>query len=336
MCLFAAAFAVTALYVPGVTLLLVALAAAGLVAAAARGARVELDLSADRVEEGEPLTVTARVSGGLAVACRGTLQVLPGAAATAIDWRRRSAQQSLRSVRRGRAVVGPATARWSDPFRLCASERASEPRTLLVLPRTQRLRRRELDSIAALPEASLAHTDGTELDGLRELEPGSPASRIHWLTLARTGVAMERRLRGDEDRRPFTVVLDPRAAASEAQLDMAVRAAASLCLGLGSAGGCSVLVGDQPRLQDLGPGLEAWEPVHEMFALVTGASAPRWELVRGARRIVLVHPGLSQAPRDVSVSCTVSPSPRAGAPVLFSVAGCSVQAPGAARERRAA
>jgi uncharacterized protein (DUF58 family) len=336
MCLFAAAFAAAALYVPGVTLVLVALAAATLVAAAARGARVDLDLSADRVEEGEQVAVTARVSGGIAVACRGTLRVLPGAATSPLDWRRRSAQQSLRSVRRGRAVVGPATAHWADPFGLSARERASEPRELLVLPRVQRLRPRELERIAALPEPVLSPTDGMELDGLREWIPGSPASRIHWLTLARTGTAMERRLRGDQDRRPFTVVLDPRSGASESDLDMAVRAAASLCLALARAGGCSVLVGDQPRIEDLGPGLEAWERLHETLALVTPAAVPRWELVRGARRIVLVHPGQSRTPREVSVSCTVSPSPRPGAEVLFNVAGCAVQTIGRTRERRAA
>ncbi len=336
MCLFAAAFAVAALYVPGVTLLLVALAAAILVSAASRGARVELDLTADRVEEGEQVTVTARVEGGLAAACRGTLRVLPGAAPAPLDWRRRSAQQSLRSVRRGRATVGPATAAWSDPFRLCARERASEPRELLVLPRVQRLRRSELERLAALPEPMLSPTAGMELDGLREWIPGSPASRIHWLTLARTGTAMERRLRGDQDRRPFTLVLDARSAASEPALDMAVRAAASLCLALATAGGCSVLLGDQPRVEDLGPGLEAWARLHELLALVTPGAAPRWELVRDARRIVLVHPGPRRAPAELSVSCAVSPAPQAGHEVLFNVAGCAVQAIGSGRERRAA
>ncbi len=336
MCLFAAAFAVAALYVPGVTLLLVALAATVLVSIAASGARVELDLTADRVEEGEDVTVTARVSGGLAPACRGTLCVLPGAPAARLDWHSRSAEQILRTVRRGRASVGPATARWTDPFRLCARERGSAPRELLVLPRVQRLRRRDLERIASLPEPRSSPMDGMELDGLRESVPGAPASRIHWLTLARSGEWMERRLRGDEDRRPFTVVLDGRSAASDAALDMAVRAAASLCLGLATSGGCAVLIAGQPRVEDLGPGLEAWGRLHELFALVAHGASPRWELVRDARRIVLVHPGPSQAPGDVPVSCSVSPLPEAGAEVLFSVAGCAVGAAPRARAGRAA
>ena len=336
MCLFAAAFAVAALYVPGVTLVLVALGATVLVSAAARGARVELDLTADRVEEGEHVTAAARVSGGLAVACRGTLRLLPGVAPTQLDWRHRSAEQALRTVRRGRVTVGPATARWADPFGLCSRERASAPRELLVLPRVQQLRSGELELIASLREPASSPTDGMELDGLREAVPGSPGSRIHWLTLARTGEWMERRLCDDEDQRPFTVVLDARSAAGEGALDMAVRAAASLCLGLAAAGGCSLLVPGQPRVEDLGPGLEAWARLHELLALVTHGAAPRWDLVRQARRIVLVHPGPSQAPGEVPVSCSVSPVPQAGAEVLFNVAGCAVAAVGGARAVRAA
>jgi uncharacterized protein (DUF58 family) len=336
MCLFAAAFAVAALYVPGVTLLLIALASAVLVHLAARRARVELDLTADRVQEGEQITVTARVSGGVAPACRGTLRVLPGAPPVRMDWHSRSTEQLLRTVRRGRTTVGPATASWADPFHLCSSERRSSSRELLVLPRIQQLGRRELERIASLPEPGAAITDGVELDGLRQGVPGAPAARIHWLTLARSGVWMERRLRGDEDGRPFTVVLDACSAPSESALDMAVRAAASLSLGLATMGGCSVLIPGQPRLEDLGPGLEAWGRVHELFALVTHGSAPRWDLVRDARRIVLVHPGPDQAPADVAVSCSVSPAAPAGGEALFGVAGCAVRVAGRTRARRAA
>ncbi len=325
MCLFAGAFAVSALYVPGITLLLVALAAAGLVWAAAHGARVELELTADRVQEGEEVTVTARVRGGVAPACRGTLSVIPGAAPVPLDWRRRSGEQSLRTLRRGRVAVGGATARWADPFRLCSRERSSEARELLVLPRVQRLRRRDLQQIAALPEPPPARTAGIELDGLRELLPDSPASRIHWLTLARKGVTMERRLRDGEERRPFTVVLDTCTGASADALDMAVRAAASLCLGLASAEGCAVLLPGRSRVEDLSPGLGAWPRLHELLALIEPGMAPRWELVRDAPRVVLVAPAATRAPAGVAVTCTVSPSPDAGGEVLFTVAGCAVQ-----------
>jgi uncharacterized protein (DUF58 family) len=336
MCLFAGAFAVAALYVPGVTLLLAALVSAALVSAAARGARVELELSADRAEEGEPVTVTAHVSGGLAGACRGALRVLPGAAPVALDWRRQPAEQSLRTVRRGRATVGPATARWADPFGLCVRERTSATRELLVLPRVQRIRGRDLDRIASLPEPSCTHLGGIEVDGLRELIPGSPASRIHWLTLARTGVPMERRLSGGEDRRSFTIVLDARSAANDGALDMAVRAAASLCTGLAATGGCSVLLAGRPRVDDLGPGLQGWARLHELLALVEHGSAPRWELVRSARRVVLVAPGPVRAPAGIPVSCFVSPRPEPGAELLFNLAGCAVQAAGRTRAGRAA
>ena len=41
-----------------------------------------------------------------------------------------------------------------------------------MLPRVQRLRRSELERIAALPEPMLSPTDGIELEGLREYDPG--------------------------------------------------------------------------------------------------------------------------------------------------------------------
>jgi uncharacterized protein (DUF58 family) len=145
MCLFAGAFAVSALYVPGVTLVLVALAAAVAVSGAARGARVELDLSVEQIEEGEEVSVRARVAGGLAACCRGALTVLPGAPSTRLSLRSRTAAQVLRPVRRGRLVLGPSRARWSDPFQICARERTSHTRQLLVLPRVRAVRRSDLE-----------------------------------------------------------------------------------------------------------------------------------------------------------------------------------------------
>src|SRR5262249_23202082 len=51
-----------------------------------------------------------------------------------------------------------------------------------------------------------------EVDGLRPYREGSPASRIHWPAVARTGEMIERRLIAGGDPRPL-VVFDPRAAA---------------------------------------------------------------------------------------------------------------------------
>jgi uncharacterized protein (DUF58 family) len=335
MFLLAGAFAVPALYVPGVTLVLVALAAAASVSAAARGARVELDLTAERVEEGDPVTVRACVVGGLAGSCRGALRLLPDAAPTALGWRARSAAQRVRPVRRGRVSIGPASARWADPFQICSRERVSTTRELLVLPRVQALRRDHLERILSLPDARRSFTAGLEPDGLRPYRPGSPASRIHWLTVARTGTPMERGFCEETGRWPVTVVLDARAATSDDALDMAVRAAASLCAGLAKAGGCSVLLPGRPGIETLGPGLEGWAHLHELLALIHGG-APRWELARESRRLVLVQARPPQVPPGISVCASVSPLPDPRAGVLFNVAGCAVQPAASAGAERAA
>jgi uncharacterized protein (DUF58 family) len=336
MCLFAAAFAVSALYVPGVALLLVALAASIAAPAAARGARVELELSAERVEEGERAIVRARVSGRLAEWCRGSLRVLPGAQAARLGWRSRVVEQSVRTVRRGRVTVGPAKARWADPFQLCIRERMSETRELLVLPRVQPLRARDAAQLLSLPDARARGAPGLEFDGLRPPVPGAPASRIHWLTAARTGTPMERRFCEESDRWPVTIALDARAAASEEALDAAVRAAASLCAGLGQSGGCSAMLPGLHGLASLSSGLDGWAQLHEALALVEDGMAPRWELAREAHRLVLVQARTPQPPPGLAVSCFVSPVPDRSAGILFSIAGCAVQPARGARMGRAA
>ena len=83
------------------------------------------------------------------------------------------------------------------------------------------------DATPAHARAALIAAAETELDGLREHRPGSPASRIHWPAVARGHGLMERKLISEADSRPL-VVLDPRAPASQDALDNAVRAAASL------------------------------------------------------------------------------------------------------------
>ena len=70
-----------------------------------------------------------------------------------------------------------------------------------------------------------------EIDGLRAYREGSPASRIHWPTVARRGEMMERRMVAELDSAPL-VVLDCSSPGGEEELDMAVRAAGSLCVHL--------------------------------------------------------------------------------------------------------
>ena len=336
MCLLAGAFAVSALYVPGVTLVLVALASAVAVTGASRGARVELDLSTEQIEEGEEVAVRAHVAGGLAGCCRGALTLLPGSAPTKLGFHDRSATRVLRPVRRGRVSFGPSRARWADPFQICVRERASERGELLVLPRVRAIRRADLERIFALPDPRPDLSAGLDPDGLRPYRPGSPASRIHWLTVARTGVPAERGFVAESSRMPVTVVLDACEPASDDALDRAVRAAASLCFALGAAGGCSAMLPGLPRLETVGPGLEGWVQLHALLALVEPGVPLRWELAHGLRRIVLVQARRPLLPAGVRVSCTVSPLADPGAGSLFEVAGCAVRATARTRAERAA
>ena len=335
MCLLAGAFAVPALYVPGVTMVLVAFASTVAVALAARGARVDLEASVERIEEGEELTVRANVVGG-ARGCRGSLAVLSEGLSAPLGWRARAAEVRVRPLSRGRLSVGPAIARWADPFQICVREVASERRDLLVLPRVHAVPAHNLTRLLALPDLQPTHTDGIEFDGVRPQRPGAPASRIHWLTVARTGSPMERRFCEGTGPRALTLALDTRGAAGAEALEKAVRATASLCAALARAGGCSVLLPGRPRAETLGPGLEGWPRLHELLALVEGDEAPRWELAREAGGLVLIQARVPEAPPGVSVSCSVSPLPDQRTGVLFSVAGCSVQPGGRTRAVRAA
>ncbi len=150
----------------------------------------------------------------------------------------------VRFARRGKRVIEPGTLTISDPLRLAVREIASagEPAELLVLPR--------IEPVLAAPgsgaggsgvgpdsgggrAALRGRMDGSaaelDLDGLRPYREGTPASRIHWPAVARSGEMLERRLTADSDSAPL-VILDATAPPSEEALDKAVRAAASLCV----------------------------------------------------------------------------------------------------------
>jgi uncharacterized protein (DUF58 family) len=111
-----------------------------------------------------------------------------------------------------------------------------------------------------------------ELDSLRPYRPGAPASRIHWPTSARTGEMMERHLISDADSRPL-VILDPRGAANEMDLDAAVRAAASLVVHLARHGGSALLLPGERRAVDVDRELRSWPSLHARLALIEADSA---------------------------------------------------------------
>src|SRR5205823_5149782 len=104
--------------------------------------------------------------------------------------------------------------------------------SVLVLPRLEPIEVEPSDggSLAlGLLAGGAAARRGTapieiEIDGLRPYRDGSPASRIHWPTVARTGEMIERRLDAGAGGRPL-VILDASAPASEEALARAVRPA---------------------------------------------------------------------------------------------------------------
>ena len=326
------AFAVSALYVPGVALVALAAAAEASVRLASRRAAVAFELAAGDVEEGDAVPLTVRAGGWPFAISRGELQPLPGSEWRAVPFTGITQELTLRPSRRGEHPIGPATVRFGDPFGVCRREVRSPPRRLLVLPRVERIRREQLDRALGLGRARALLDDGPDVEGLRPYRPGAPASRIHWLTVARVGELVERRAERDAADMPVMLVLDAVAPASAEALDMAVRAVASLCVGIAGLGGCSLLLPGAQQAQAIRADLSSWPYLHARLATVAAGARPVWAVAERARAVIWVgarRPELDQAGRAI-VCCTVSPLPRRDRAALFEVAGCAVQAAGRA------
>lgn len=269
----AAVFDTASLYVPGIALLGLGLVAAVWVSLAVHGASVERTLGPSTVLEGEPYPLRVVMRAGLVAAPGGALVEPLLAEALGIAGRRaRRVRVDVRFARRGRRTLEPCRLSIHDPLRLARAERASSAGEVLVLPRIEPVRAAGAGSLGdvgtGLGRQGVAAE--LEIDSLRPYREGTPASRIHWPTLARTGVMMERRLVAEADARPL-VVLDPSGATSEEDLDAAVRAAASLCHDLAQRDGCGLLLPGERRPIEVAPDLRAWPALHVRLALVEAA-----------------------------------------------------------------
>ena len=121
-----------------------------------------------------------------------------------------------------------------------------------------------------------------EVDGLQPYRDGSPASRIHWPAVARTGELIERRLIAGGEPRPL-VVFDPRGASAPAHRERAMRAAASLCVELGRSGGCDVLLPGERRPFTIDPAMRSWPEAHVRIAVSDpNAGPPLLPTLRGS------------------------------------------------------
>ena len=323
LCAVATLFAIPALYIPGLAALLAAAVAPTWVSLAAARAQVTLRTAVATVHEGESVRVTVIVRHGLIPFPGVALLPWPGASAVAVPARRRAEiTLSALASRRGRQTLGPARLRVADPFGICAREIHSAPQELLVLPRVYPVSARALGRLENGDRSPL--DAAVEVDSLRAHSPGSPAFRIHWPAVARTGTLMERSFAAESDPRVL-VVLDARAPESEEALDQALRATASLCVQIARRGGCLLLLPDDRHASVIGPDLRSWPALHTRLALVQPGSGVARNYRQQHPRTVLCVTAASGAPAVSGRCYRVGPRPLAGVEVAFTVAGCTAQ-----------
>ncbi|HUA49769.1 MAG TPA: DUF58 domain-containing protein [Solirubrobacteraceae bacterium] len=362
--LIALTFEAAPLFVPGIALIVLGLAAPAWVNLAARGAAIERRLDSDRVVEEEPIEATIEVSrGNWGLPGAAVLDPLAGkpvlihAPMSLISGGRTASVRIVaRFPRRGIRRIDPPSLVVADALELARAVvvSTSPAQELLVLPRTERVRwapgagekwRR------AAGNASVEPLGATEVDGLRPYRDGTPASRIHWPALARGMGLLERRLRADTDSRPLVVVDarqpgPPSSPSPPEHLDAAVRAAASLVLELGGRVGCGLLLPGEHRPLEVEPDLTAWPVAHARLALIEGGPDTRAPgLAPGARSAQVVYVAATAQTRlpaglagaGVRAAVLVIPKPLVTQPLhdaTFEVAGCIGFVVGAGRRQR--
>ena len=339
----AAGFDTASLYLPGIGLLLLAVGSALWVGLAAHGLAVERLPGPHTVQEEEPYPLRLELRPGLVPPPRGELHDPLLREPVSLGGRSPGRVRiDVRFARRGRRRFEPGLLVVHDPLRLAVREIAvaGGDDEVLVLPRVEPVLAvgaggaggAGVGPDSGSDRAGLrGRIDGSaaelDLDGLRPYRLGTPASRIHWPAVARSGEMLERRLTSDADSAPL-VVLDSARPPSEQALDQAVRAAASLCLHLAKSGGCALLLPGERRPAALGSDLAAWPTLHARLALVEATSRPPVPArARRAGAVIWVSAsGLS--PRDLprgagGGSWLVTAHPRQGARAQFTVAGCA-------------
>jgi uncharacterized protein (DUF58 family) len=353
LALVGAAFASPSLVVPGVALAGLALAAVAWTELAARGAAVIAHPGPARIVEGDmyPLRVELR-RGALPPPGGEFDDPLLDAPVAVGPVRPRRLNVDLRMARRGRHAVGGGTWTIRDPLGLHSRQVAGPPAgELLVLPRIEPVEAAALGvagmgsgAISSGEEGASSIREATavefDVDGLRPYRDGSPASRIHWPAVARSGEMYERRLVAGAEAVPL-IVLDAEHPDDEASLDRAVRAAASLCVHLAPATGCALLLPGHRTPAALDQRLRAWPTLHAHLAVVA-AGAPTMSPGRVARRGSVFWVTGGAPDRAVGLARSFGPGPhyvvtardpRHGR-VAFRVAGCSAMPLGRRRPQR--
>ncbi|MEA2457576.1 MAG: hypothetical protein QOC95_548 [Thermoleophilaceae bacterium] len=341
----ASGFDEPSLYVPGIALLILGLGSWLWVQAASQGAALIRIPGPPTVEEESPYPIRLILERGMVRAPGGELdEPMIGAPVRLTRTSPRRIRVDVRFARRGRRGLEGARLTIRDPLGLAVREMVSAPAEVLVLPRVEKLGLEAAGVTTGLGrEASRlsAHAAELELDSLRPYREGAPASRIHWPTVARRGEMVERRLIADVDLRPL-VVVDPRRPPSEEALDQALRAAASLCVHLAAASGCSLLLPGDRRANDIDSDLRAWAPLHARLALVEAEDgAPVAGRIERAGAVFWVAAGASGPPPGIARAAAalrylVTPGTVPGQRPEFTVAGCGVHRLGRRGSGRAA
>jgi uncharacterized protein (DUF58 family) len=278
-------FGLTAAVVCGIALLGLALGAVAWVELSTVGGRLERLPGPSRLEESEPYPLRIRLRRTLVPPPGGELvdPLLERSVPVGPRWPRRL-DRAVWLKSPGRVQLDPARLVIRDPLglwqRRLESERSLD---LVVLPRIDPVRwvgsgaeRRGQapgsghDNDATSRRGGLAQF---EVDGVRPYRDGSPASRIHWPAVARTGEMIERNLVAGGEPRPL-VVFDPRGAPDQGHRERAMRAAASLCIELGRSGGCNLLLPGERRALTIDPALRAWPEAHVRIAVSDPTAGP--------------------------------------------------------------
>jgi len=330
--LVAGTFDAEPLYVTGAALVLLGAGAAIWIGVGAWGAKVERRIDKRSVVEEEALSVRIEATRGKLPLPPGWIDepLLPEPVRFRAGRRSTRVRVEVTFGRRGRRRLAPPALVLRDPFGLAQRVvTGAHTDEVLVLPRVYPVRAVAGggDATPAHARAALIAAAETEIDGLREHRPGSPASRIHWPALAKGQGLMERKLISEADSRPL-VVLDPRTPASQDALDAAVRAAASLTVHFAKRSGVSLLLPGDRRAHVIEKDLVAWPAAHVRLALLDDSVGPSLVAAQNRRGlVVLVAPRLIDRPprglgRTPGGCMLVVPGALPNRRAIFEVAGC--------------
>ncbi len=341
------------LYVPGIALAGLAVGLSLWVELAARVVGVEREEGPPRLVEGEPyplrITIRSRWFPGPGGRVDDPLLAEP----LPLRPSSRTISAAPAVWGRGRRRLPPPTVILEDPLGMRSRRvRGTTAHELLVLPLIAPVEATDsgggrgdaaqsgLDPAGAGSRLDVAGVE-FEIDGLRPYRDGSPATRIHWPTVARSGEMFERRLVAGAVGAPL-VVLDAGRPDDEESLEHAVRAAASLCVHLGRRRGCAALIPGAARPVELGRDLAGWPHLHASLALVGAGDAPGGSLrsLRAQTVFWVSAASASAAERDsrrigARRRWLVTPTGLNGIGVAFTVAGCRGQLLSAAMPREA-